>query len=280
MTLSILKNADKTVCFAAASILLMAAPAAAQDRCPAFPSGPYAGDVSHGQVIKYIEGRLGGDWQGYIAHQQDRLRRLKALGADGKALPVTHNGAKVEISGADLERYIAVTEGRIGVLRCLADKQSSAVQASAADLNDFATAAGGTPVTVMPKKRPTQIAETQLAQAPKAPSQPERVHVELRNAVGSPLDIEVSASCEGDTTIFRIVNKGPEFPDPGSITVYQIGGAEKRTVRTRRVQLRPDQSTTFKIKSYLNPTGQLGLHISPSWYVRSSGLDSVIRCGS
>ena len=275
MTYSNLKIADRIAWSVAAIVILMATPAVAQDRCPAFPSGVYAGEVSHRRVIDYVEGRLGGDWRGYIAHQQDRLRRLKALGVEGKPLTVRHNGSLAKISGADLERYIAVTAGRIGVLRCLANNQSIAAQASAAALNDFATAAGGGPVTVTPKKRPAQ----QIAQAPKAPPPSQRVHVELRNAVGEPLDLEVTASCEGDTTIFRIVNKGPEFPDPGSLTVFQIGGPEKRVVRTRRVQLRPEQSTTFKLKSYLNPTGQLGLHVSPSWYVRSSGLDAVIRCG-
>ena len=263
---------------------------AAAAQCPAFPSGPYAAPVSHDRVAGYVEKKLGGDWRAYIAQQVDRLRRLNAVRDQGQALAVRHEGAAARISGLELDHYISVTSGRIKVLRCLAGETTSPAaklvavlpkpvtpapsapdQASAADLNDFATAAGGTEVAAGPQ-----------APAPKASQKPQLVHVALRNIKAQPpapnLDVEITAVCKGDTTIFRVSNKGAAFPEPGSISIYQIGATGRKLIRTRRMQLSKGQSATFELKKYLNATGQLGLFVEPSWYHRATGLDAAIAC--
>lgn len=274
--------------FAGGAALLAGAGNAAAAQCPAFPTGPYAAPVSHERVTDYVETKLGGDWRAYIGQQNDRLRRLNALRAQGKPLAVRHDGAAARISGPELDHYISVTSGRIKVLRCLAGETTPSAaklvavlpqpvkadpaetaQASAADLNDFATAAGGTKVA---------------APAPQASQNPQLVHVALRNKKAQPpgpsLDVEITAVCKGDTTIFRVANKGAAFPEPGSISIYQIGAAAgRKLVRTRRMQLSEGQSATFELKKYLNATGQLGLFVEPSWYHRATGLDAAIACG-
>jgi hypothetical protein len=259
--------------------LFAGGPAAAAETCQAFPSNRYAGPVSHDQVIDYVASRLKGNWNAYIAQQTARLGQFKAMQTLGKPLAVRHQGAWAQLGGAELGDYIALTAARIEVLRCLAGNQAEgredAVQA-ASELNGFATAAGGTQLSVTPKDtaRPAEVA--------RAPRAPKLDQVRLRNRPGSqmaPVDLEIVAACQKDTTIFKVVNKGPQFPEYGTIAIYQIGGPERRLLKNRRMRLSPGQSATFKIKGQINTTGQLGLYLNPSWYVRPSGLDSTINCG-
>lgn len=261
------------VLFAAA-----AAPAAAAG-CDPFPSDPYVGAVSHQRVIAYVDRQFAGDWSRYIQLQADRIRRIDALARAGKALPVRHGGGRVDLTGSDLDHYIALARKRLRVLRCLSRRPDARVEASAAHFNDFATAAGGPQVAVVPKSAPVAAPEPK---APETPAAPQQVRLQLRSVVANPPapphNLIITASCDGTEALVQVANLGAALPAPGNITVFRLG-ADNQVVKTRRVQLGAKQVSSFKVKGQPGVTERYGVFIDPSWYFRGRTADAALTCG-
>lgn len=261
------------VLFAAAAV-----PAAAA-ACDPFPIDAYVGAVSHQRVIAYVDRQFAGDWSRYIQLQTDRIRRIDALAQAGKALPVRHGGERVDLTGGALDHYIALARARLQVLRCLSRRPDVAVEASAAHLNDFATAAGGTQVAVVPKSAPVAAPEPKT---PEPPSAPQQARLQLRSVVANPPtpphDLVITASCDGTGALVKVANLGAAFPAPGNITVFRLD-ADNQVVKTRRVQLDAKQVSSFKVKGQPGVTERYGVFVDPSWYFRGRTADAALTCG-
>ncbi len=259
------------------AMLFAAAGAAAADTCDPFPSDPYVGAVSHERVIDYVDRKFAGDWSRYIQLQADRIRRIDALAQAGKALPVRHGGGRVDLTGSDLNHYIALARKRLPVLRCLSRRPETVIEASAANLNDFATAAGGTQVAVVPK-----AATADAAKAPETPPAPQQARLQLRSLVANPPspphDLVITASCGGSGALVKVANLGAPFPAPGNITVFRLD-ADNQVVKTRRVQLDAKQVSSFEVKRQPGVTERYGVFIDPSWYFRGRTVDAALTCG-
>jgi hypothetical protein len=252
-----------------------ALPAAAAD-CPGFPSDPYVGSVSHERVIDYVNRQFSGDWSRYIQLQAERIRRIDALARDNKPLAVRHgDGGRVDLTGGDLEHYIALARKRLSVLRCLSRQSNSVVEASAARLNDFATAAGGDQVAVVPKNP----AQPKAAAALPAPQQ---VRLQLRSVVANPPrpphDLAIVATCQGNDAHIKVANLGDAFPAPGNITVFRLD-ADNQVVKTRRMRLAAKQVSSFTVKGQPGVTERYGVFVDPSWYFRGQTADAAVTCG-
>lgn len=259
------------------AMLFAAAGAAAADTCDPFPSDPYVGAVSHERVIDYVDRKFSGDWSRYIQLQADRIRRIDALARAGKALPVRHDGGRVDLTGSDLNHYIAMARKRLRVLRCLSRRPETVIEASAANLNDFATAAGGTQVAVVPK-----AATADATKAPETPPAPQQARLQLRSLVANPPrpphDLVIMTSCDGAEAQFKVANMGAPFPALGNITVFRLD-ADNQVVKTRRVQLGTKQVSSFTVKGQPGVTGRYGVFIDPSWYFRGRTVDAALTCG-
>lgn len=262
-----------------AALLAAAAGPAAAAACDPFPSDPYVGAVSHERVINYVDRQFAGDWSLYIQLQAERIRRIDALARAGKALPVRHGDGRVDLTGSDLERYIALARKRLRVLRCLSHRSDAVIEASAAHLNDFATAAGGTQVAVVPKTAPAAAPAPKASETPPAPQQ---ARLQLRSLVANPPapphDLVITASCDGTGVLVKVANLGAAFPAPGNITVFRLD-ADNQVVKTRRVQLGPRQVSSFKVKGQPGVTERYGVFVDPSWYFRGRTVDAALTCG-
>ncbi len=291
--------------FTAAILTGVAFSGAAYAECAVYPTSYYLGKLSHEQVASYVDRKYGGDWSGYLGMLQRNLGQLKDIKARGKAVALKRNGKKVTVGGARLARYIDVSNQRLSVSRCLAAAASTDDQGAAA-FNNFATAAGGNDVAETPKapRRRTAVAQTLANRTvtnrtvtnrtatnstvtPKKPATEvaqasQRVRVWLENEVaavaGTPLGVEIMASCTDGETRFKVTNNGRTWPKQGKFALYRLDGDKRQMVSARRMRLTRGQSATFRVKAKHNPTGDIGLFVSPLWYERPFNLDSRLSC--
>lgn len=259
------------------AVLFAAAPAAA-GQCPPFPSDPYVGAVSHERVAQYVDRQFAGDWSRYIELQAERIRRLNAMALDGTPLAVRHKGGRVDLTGRALDRYIDLARTRLRVLLCLSRQADPVVEASAAHLNDFATAAGGDQIAVAAKN----AAAAPEPEAPETPPAPPQTRLQLRskaaNPPAPPLDLAITMSCQGNEALVKVANLGAEFPAPGNVTVFRLG-ADRPVAKTRRMLLRAKQVSSFRVMGQKGVTERYGVFVNPSWYSRPQTVDAALTCG-
>ena len=117
---------------------ILAFPHQAKAECAPFPKLEFWGDLTHDSTRSYVERRYDGDWDAYI----DKLKRIMAgvqgIHARGKGALIKLKGRRMRLKGPELGDYLQLSGARLSVVRCLAE------QAESYDLQNFATAAGGT----------------------------------------------------------------------------------------------------------------------------------------
>ncbi|MEQ9169889.1 MAG: hypothetical protein RIE87_01660 [Rhodospirillales bacterium] len=261
------------------AVLCAAAVPAAAATCEPFASDPYVGAVSHEQVIQYVDRQFAGDWERYIQMQAERIRRIDAIARQGKALPVRQGGGRVDLRGGALDHYVDLARARLRVLRCLSRRPEAVIEASAASLNDFATAAGGDQVAVAPRTATAAVPKPQATETAPALQQ---ARLQLRSVVANPPapphDLVIMASCDGTNALVKVANVGAAFPAPGNITVFRLD-ADRQVVKTRRVQLGAKQVSSFTVKGQPGVTERYGVFVDPSWYFRGQTVDAALTCG-
>jgi len=115
--------------------LFQTRPASAE--CLAFPKLEFWGAMSYVSVQDFVETKYEGDWDIYIEKLERILKGLKRIQRRGKGAVVKLKGRRVTLRGGKLGNYIKLSGERMEIVRCLAD------EAEMADLQNFATAAGG-----------------------------------------------------------------------------------------------------------------------------------------
>ena len=245
--------------FAAFAVSLPSSPAIAQSQCEQIPSLKAWGGMTNARVERYIDTKLEGDWQPYLDHLSKQLTSIKKIQKSGKSAQIKYKGKMVRLSGKRLDTYVAASVKRFNVVSCLADNHA---EMQVASFNNFATAAGGSdesPITEVPVNQNNNL---------------------LQNAAVSSgvLRLDVQTSCENGSTVFKVTNQGGAWPKSSVFGIYRMGGATKQVISSRRMRLKANQSSTFRIKASKNPTGELGLFVDPSWYKRGFDYDAVARC--
>ena len=136
MLLKIKNKLFAALLLGALAALSFPTPSTAAD-CQAFPKLTFWGDLSHDSVQNYVETKFDGDWDTYIERLQYIKKGLQEINSQGKGALIKMKGRKVVLKGEKLLNYLRLSNTRINIVRCLADKMD------AAGLQDFATAAGG-----------------------------------------------------------------------------------------------------------------------------------------
>ncbi|NQW01038.1 MAG: hypothetical protein HQ483_15135 [Rhodospirillales bacterium] len=246
--------------FAFVAAVLFSGPGFAQSSCGKIPALKAWGGVTNARVVQYVDNKLHGDWQPYIDHLASQLKSVRLIQDAGKSAQIRYRGELIELSGKNLTAYLAASEKRLEVVTCLAEQ---ALHQQAAQLADFATAAG----------EATDEAGEVEVQIRKP--QPLRQNVTV---AGGALRLEVTTSCENGSSVFKVTNRGGEWPKSSIFAIYRMGDQTKQVISSRRMRLKGEQSSTFRIDATKNPTGQLGLFVDPSWYKRGFEYDATVRC--
>jgi hypothetical protein len=243
--------------------LLFAVPGFAQSSCGTVPSLKIWGGITNAQITQYIDEKLNGDWQRYVDHLQKQLDSVQSIHQRDGAVLIHYKGEPMRIYGKNLDTYVAASIKRLTVVSCLADEHAAL---QAASLADFATAAGGATDEAREVEIPGGQSLSMLQKASVA-------------SVGSGMvRLDVTTACENGETVFKVHNRGEDWPKASIFGIYRLGGDNQQVVSSRRMRLKADQTSTFRIDANKNPTGQLGLFVDPSWYKRGFAYDATVRC--
>lgn len=118
-------------------MLALAAPTTlSAAECRQFPQVDLWGEYNHDTVRRHVNNDLGGDWAAYTEQLQRQLSKLRDLYGRGSGVAVKREGRTARLTGDDLAAYIAFSDRRLAVVRCLADSEKGLKMAN------FSTAAG------------------------------------------------------------------------------------------------------------------------------------------
>jgi len=250
-------NIVLSTAFAAA---LYSVPGVAHAICGDIPQVKAWGGMTNARVERYIDKKLDGDWQPYVDHLEKQLSSVKAIRESGQSAKIRYKGQLIKLSGNRLDAYIQASEKRFEVVSCLAEQSDGFMAAS---LNNFATAAG------------SATDEDPVDEVPAKQARPAQQNASVTSGA---LRLNVATSCENGNAVFKVTNRGGEWPKASIFAIYRLGGEGKQIVSSRRMRLKANQTSTFQIKASKNPTGQLGLFVDPSWYKRGFDYDATLRC--
>jgi hypothetical protein len=99
---------------------------------------------------------------------------------------------------------------------------------------------------------------------------------QVAQAKGNEVDVTVDAQCAEGFAVFKIVNKGFEWPTVGKFSIYRVSG--QQLVSQRRMRLGNNQIASFKVKATPGVPTELGIHIEPEWYQRTFAYDAKVTC--
>jgi len=126
------------------AVVSMASPSmaqsAAKNDCAAFPQVAWWGNMNHERVVRYVQRRHKGDWEGYVKKWEKQLSVMQGILERNSVAVIKKRGVKLE--GPELAEYIKQIEDRVAVTRCLAAVEQ---------LNSFSTAAGKEKKTTVKK---------------------------------------------------------------------------------------------------------------------------------
>ncbi|MEK9725215.1 MAG: hypothetical protein VW405_17265, partial [Rhodospirillaceae bacterium] len=184
--------------------------------------------------------KLDGDWDKYVGHLGKRLEALRAIQIRNDTLTLTFQGKRIELNGAKLGAYVAAAAMRLDVANCLA------AEASGANLQHFATAAGG------PAMRP--------APAPVL-TEPEPTTVRTASATvaADGLKLQIVSECRGGIATFKITNQGDAWPKSGVVGIYRQGQSGPERITNRRIRFTKGQTSSFRVRSAGGRGGDLAV---------------------
>ena len=95
-------------------------------------------------------------------------------------------------------------------------------------------------------------------------------------AQGATVDVNVTTACEEGNAVFKVVNKGFEWPTVAKFSVYRVKG--NTLVSQRRMRLTSNQQASFRVKAGGPEQVELGIFIEPEWYGREFKFDAKVSC--
>ncbi len=100
--------------------------------------------------------------------------------------------------------------------------------------------------------------------------------VNLAQAAGGNVNLEIVSACVNNMATFQIVNRGDEWPKLGKLKIYQIHNGQSQEITERTMRFAEGQKASFRMK---NPGDtSIGLFVEPSWYDRPFQYDAQVDC--
>ncbi len=249
-----------------AALTVFASVSGAQAACDLFPKSNFLGDYTHEQVKSYVNKAHGGDWSPYLAKLKGNLARLEMLQSKGDGAILNVRGKSTDVSPSELTRFVYVSRQWMSIAQCLSSEQT------VASLDNFATAAGSN----------HGDGEVHYFNVPDARTLQETALGSLDNEVASlsinPVKLDITSRCVAGDTIFTVTNVGKGWPAIGTFGIYRVDGPNKQMISGRRMIMDAGEVRKFKISKRQNLTGQLGIAVQPSWYVRPFEMDGGATC--
>lgn len=200
---------------------------------------------THDEVIKFVDGRHKGDWDGYIAKWAKYGKRMKNLHRRGGSATIKSH--KLKLQGASLKKYVRAIDNRVSVLNCLAVQEKLGV----AEVANFPTAAGGGDLVALAQPRNGN---------------------ELADYA-----VEIIARCDGDNALFQVINRGKDWPQEAAIGIYRTRNVG--LVMKRVAQLTGRQTASLRVAPERGrATQEYALWVQPSWQLRDFQFDTRLTC--
>jgi hypothetical protein len=100
--------------------------------------------------------------------------------------------------------------------------------------------------------------------------------VDLAQAAGGNVNIEIISGCVDNVASFKVVNRGEMWPELGKLKIYEIADGQARELTARTMRFAEGQQASFRMK---NPgETSIGIFVEPSWYDRPFELDAKVDC--
>ena len=203
--------------------------------------------ASHAAVVKIVDKRYKGNWVTYIDRWNTYRNRMQETWEGGSFAIVKSRDLRLE--GEALAKHIEHIDQRIEILECL---NAKAKEDDIESMANFSTAAGG-------------------------PSDDSRPVSKIVRLLDSPFSTEITAICENTKVVFELTNLSEKWPRHGTISIYRTGNRAK--INQRRIRLASSQQARFQIHANSgHNSGELGLHLAPSWIERPFVYDAKINC--
>jgi len=99
---------------------------------------------------------------------------------------------------------------------------------------------------------------------------------EIAAAPPALLRVEVSAVCADQGAVFKIANRGEQWPRTGLLRLYYAD--DHSLIGQRRLRLADHQRISFAVKNNVVAGRPVGVWLDPGWYKRSFKFDAQMTC--
>jgi len=112
--------------------------------------------------------------------------------------------------------------------------------------------------------------------APKSGAVELIAQAEIAAAPPALLRIEVSSVCAEKGAVFKIANRGEQWPRTGLLRLYYAD--DQSLIGQRRLRLADHQRISFAVKNNIVAGRPIGVWLDPGWYKRSFKFDAQMTC--
>lgn len=88
--------------------------------------------------------------------------------------------------------------------------------------------------------------------------------------------VEVSSACAEKGAVFKIANRGEQWPRTGLLRLYYAD--DNSFIGQRRLRLADHQRVSFAVKPTIAAGRPIGVWLDPGWYERSFKFDAQMTC--
>lgn len=88
--------------------------------------------------------------------------------------------------------------------------------------------------------------------------------------------VDVSSVCATKGAVFKITNRGAQWPRTGVLRLYYAD--DNSVIGQRRLRLADHQRVTFAVKPSVGAGRPIGVWLDPSWYKRGFKFDAETTC--
>ena len=90
------------------------------------------------------------------------------------------------------------------------------------------------------------------------------------------LQLEITSACTDKGAVFKIINRGPRWPQTGYLRLYHAD--TKSLIGERRLRLAPGQKVSFVVKKKVTKGHPVAVWVEPEWYKREMEYDASVKC--
>lgn len=100
--------------------------------------------------------------------------------------------------------------------------------------------------------------------------------VDLAQAGGQPVNVEVVTACVQGAATFKITNKGEAWPRMGTLNIVRVTDGGMEPMAQRKMRFAAGQGASFRFRHVEGD--RIGLFVQPSWYDRPFAFDAEVNC--